>query len=108
MGCQKTLHWLYLFRASCALSPVAGVGAALLAELTGHGVVNPADTLGHRGIDTRWLPPSPLQVSLPSTPPAQINESSSWNLLPSLVVLREASHWSWPTTGRSISLRTTW
>merc|ERR1711928_244773 len=96
-GCQKTLHWLYLFRVSWALSPlaraaafflpvsdpalhvsnflvqaaelsihpglallsgvapVAGVGAALLAELTGHGVVNPADTLGHGGIDTRCV-----------------------------------------------------
>merc|ERR1711936_938135 len=37
------------------VAPVAGVGAALLAELTGHGVVNPADTLGHRGIDTRCV-----------------------------------------------------
>merc|ERR1719184_157709 len=30
-------------------------GAALLAKLTGHGVVDPADTLGHRGIHTRCV-----------------------------------------------------
>merc|ERR1711936_204044 len=37
------------------VAPVARVGAALLAKLTGHGVVNPADTLGHGGIDTRCV-----------------------------------------------------
>merc|ERR1712233_188564 len=37
------------------VAPVARVGAALLAKLIGHGVVNPADTLGHGGIDTRCV-----------------------------------------------------
>merc|ERR1712032_467591 len=37
------------------VAPVAGVGATLLAKLTGHGVVDPADTLGHGSIDTRCV-----------------------------------------------------
>merc|ERR1740129_1371732 len=57
---------------------------------------------------TRGLPPSPLQVSLPLTPPAQTKLSWSLNFPPSLVCLRLSWQVSWSTTGRSISFRTTW
>jgi len=57
---------------------------------------------------TSGLPPSPLHVSFPAIPPAQMKESSRRNLRPSLVRLRESWHCWWPTTGRSISFSTTW
>merc|ERR1719273_1578973 len=37
------------------VAPVAGIGAGPLTKLAGHGVVDPADTLGHRGVDTRGV-----------------------------------------------------
>merc|ERR1711892_758017 len=57
---------------------------------------------------TRGLPPSPLHVSLPLIPPAQIKESWSLYFCPSLVDLSLSRHSELLTTGRSISLRTTW
>merc|ERR1712088_598181 len=37
------------------VAPVAGEGARLLSELAGHGIVDPADSLRNRGVDSRGV-----------------------------------------------------